>query len=245
MAVLAEFRRKTEETRQLYASSPGAGEGNCRRFVVIDTSHSDLKVSAVPRHALTFLSVVFRGMGIHGLTLIGRGHFSEVYSCKDAGLQSAAARARRLTRTGWPHARTASTCSSRSAKSAAATCDAGLRCRVTQTGHTLRLPQPRIQGPPLSAGGAPAACAAPHTPTGAPGAIFSAAIAVGAAAAARCSARRSRRQMPPDRSQAEAVWTVRGPCWHAPTAHRWPRARVCPDSRGPWPPVRCGKTLRN
>ncbi len=83
MAVLAEFRRKAEETRQLHASSPGAGEGNCRRFVVIDTSHSNLKVSAVPRHALTFLSVVFRGMRIHGMTLIGRGHFSEVYSCKD------------------------------------------------------------------------------------------------------------------------------------------------------------------
>jgi hypothetical protein len=31
---------------------------------------------------------------------------------------------------------------------------------VTQTGSTLRLRQPRIQGPPLSAGGAPAACAA-------------------------------------------------------------------------------------
>jgi len=83
VAVLAEFGRKAEETRQLHASSPGAGEGNCRRFVVIDTSHSDFMVSAVPRHALTFLSVVFRGMGIHGLTLIGRGHFSEVYSCKD------------------------------------------------------------------------------------------------------------------------------------------------------------------
>jgi len=67
VAVLAEFRRKAEETRQLHASSPGAGEGNCRRFVVIDTSHSELKVSAVPRRALTFLSVVFRGMGIHGL----------------------------------------------------------------------------------------------------------------------------------------------------------------------------------
>jgi len=83
VAVLAEFGRKAEETRQLHASSPGAGEGNCRRFVVIDSSHSELKVSAVPRRALTFLSVVFRGMGIHGLTLIGRGHFSEVYSCKD------------------------------------------------------------------------------------------------------------------------------------------------------------------
>ena len=70
MAVLAEFGRKAEETRQLHASSPGAGEGNCRRFVVIDSSHSELKVSAVPRRALTFLSVVFRGMGIHGLTLL-------------------------------------------------------------------------------------------------------------------------------------------------------------------------------
>ena len=83
VAVLAEFGRKAEETRQLHASSPGAGEGNCRRFVLIDTSHSELKVSAVPRRALTFLSVLFRGMGIYGLTLIGRGHFSEVYSCKD------------------------------------------------------------------------------------------------------------------------------------------------------------------
>ncbi len=69
--------------RRIRASSPGAGEGSCLRFVVIDTSHSDLTVSAVPRHDLTFLSVVFRGMGIRSLTLIGRGHFSEVYSCKD------------------------------------------------------------------------------------------------------------------------------------------------------------------
>ncbi len=71
-AILAEFRRKAEETRELHASSPGAGEGNCLRFVVIDTSHSDLKVSAVPLHALTFLFVVFHSMGIRGLTLIGR-----------------------------------------------------------------------------------------------------------------------------------------------------------------------------
>ncbi len=49
VAVLAEFKRKAEETRELHASSPGAGEGNCRRFqvVVIDTSLSDLTVSAV------------------------------------------------------------------------------------------------------------------------------------------------------------------------------------------------------
>ncbi len=83
MAVLAQFRQKAEETRELHASSPSSGEENCLRFVVIDTSHSDLTVSAVPRHALTFLSVVFRGMGIRGLTLIRRGHFSEVYSRKD------------------------------------------------------------------------------------------------------------------------------------------------------------------
>ncbi len=31
---------------------------------------------------------------------------------------------------------------------------------MTQAGHTLWLRQPRIQGPPLSAGGTPAACAA-------------------------------------------------------------------------------------
>jgi hypothetical protein len=69
VAVLAEFRRKAEETRELHASSPGAGEGNCQRFVVIDTYHSYLMVSAVSLHALTFLSVVFRSMSIRGLTL--------------------------------------------------------------------------------------------------------------------------------------------------------------------------------
>jgi hypothetical protein len=73
-----------------------------------------------------------------------------------------------LTRTGGPHARTASICSSRSAKSAAATCDAGLWCRVTQAGHTLRLRQPRIQCRPLSAGGALAACAAAKLPPARP-----------------------------------------------------------------------------
>ncbi len=53
VAVLAEFRRKAKETRELHSSSPGAGEGNCSRFVtvVIDTSHTDLTVSAVPRFA--------------------------------------------------------------------------------------------------------------------------------------------------------------------------------------------------
>ncbi len=57
VAVLAEFRRKAEETRELHASSPGtgvgpgAGEGNCRRFVLIHTSHSDLSGSALPRSA--------------------------------------------------------------------------------------------------------------------------------------------------------------------------------------------------
>ena len=82
-AVLAEFRRTAEETRERHASSPGAGAGNSRLLVAIDTSHPDLTISAIPRHALTFLSVVFRGMGIYGLSQIGRGHYSEVYSCRD------------------------------------------------------------------------------------------------------------------------------------------------------------------
>jgi hypothetical protein len=47
--------------------------------------------------------------------------------------------------------------------------------------------------------------------------------------------------MPSDRSEAEAEWTVRGQCWQAPTALWWPRAWLCPDSRGPWPPVQYGK----
>ncbi len=44
VAVLAEFRRKVEDSRELHALSPGAGERNCWRFVAIDTSHSDLTV---------------------------------------------------------------------------------------------------------------------------------------------------------------------------------------------------------
>jgi hypothetical protein len=99
VAVVAEFRRKADETRELHASSPGAGEGNCRHFVVIDTYHSDLTVSAVPRHALTFLSVVFRGMGIRCLTLIGVSQISHV---------SRVSRGGSLTRTGGPHAHAAS-----------------------------------------------------------------------------------------------------------------------------------------
>ena len=51
MAVLSEFRRKAEETRELHTSRPGAGEGNCWFFVVIDTSHSDLTGLALPRSA--------------------------------------------------------------------------------------------------------------------------------------------------------------------------------------------------
>jgi hypothetical protein len=62
VAVLTEFRRKAEETRELHTSSPGAGEGNCRRFVVIDTSHSDLTVSAVPQDALPFCSLTLIGV---------------------------------------------------------------------------------------------------------------------------------------------------------------------------------------
>jgi hypothetical protein len=105
---------------------------------------------------------------------------SAAASCMDCGLQSAAARARRFSHAHrWP---------SRQhrqhlflAVCEISGCDADLWCRVTQAGHTLRLRQPRIQGPPHNAGGAP---------TGVPGAIASAAIAIGAAAAVCCSARR-------------------------------------------------------
>ncbi len=81
MAVLAEFRRTAEEMREQHASSPGAGAGNSQ-LLAIDTAHPDLIISAIPRHALTFLSVIFRCMGIYGLSQIGRGRYSEVYSCK-------------------------------------------------------------------------------------------------------------------------------------------------------------------
>jgi len=83
VAVLAEFRRTAEVTRELHESNPGAGAGNSRLLVVIDSSQPNLAITAIPRQALTFLSVVFRGLGIYGVSLIGRGHYSEVYSCKD------------------------------------------------------------------------------------------------------------------------------------------------------------------
>jgi hypothetical protein len=78
----AEFRRTAEETRERHASSPGAGAGNSLLLVAIDTAHPNLIISAIPRHALTFLFVVFRCMDIYGLSQIGPGHYSEVYSCK-------------------------------------------------------------------------------------------------------------------------------------------------------------------
>jgi hypothetical protein len=118
-AVLAEFRRKAEETRELHASSPGAGEGNCRRFVVIDTYHSDLMVSAAPRNALTFLSVVFRGISIRCSTLIGVSQISHV---------SRVSRGGSLTRTGGPHAHTPAP---PAPLAAAATCNAGSSMRAS------------------------------------------------------------------------------------------------------------------
>ncbi len=51
VAILAEFRRKAEETHELHASSPSAGEGNCWCCVLIDTSqcsHSYLTISPSP-----------------------------------------------------------------------------------------------------------------------------------------------------------------------------------------------------
>ncbi len=47
VAVLAEFGRKAEETRQLHASSPGAGEGNCRRESFGNGNDSWLTFSAI------------------------------------------------------------------------------------------------------------------------------------------------------------------------------------------------------
>ncbi len=157
--------------------SPSTGEGNCRCFVVIDTSHSDLTASAVPRHALTFLSIVFRCASnpnqpprnqppgcLQDLRVAGRcDKTRRVKTRRRENLPrfrvSRLERGGSLTLTSGPHARITSTCSSWSAKSAAPICDVGLWCRMTQAGHTLRLRQPRIQGPPLSAGGTPAACA--------------------------------------------------------------------------------------
>jgi hypothetical protein len=83
-AILALFRKKAGETHERHALNPEAGEGNSRLIVVIDTSHPDLTITEVPRMALTVLSVFLRGLNIFGVTLIGRGHFSEVYSCRDS-----------------------------------------------------------------------------------------------------------------------------------------------------------------
>jgi hypothetical protein len=231
---LSLLRRKAEETRELHASSPGAGEGNCLRFVVIDTSHSDLTVSAVPRSAMR------RGC-LRGAWRRSNGPAPELQAAAasrmDCCLQSAAAHAHR-----WPSrphrqhlflaVREISGCDLRCGP---------LMSRDSTQPH-IAAPPTAHSRPPLNAGGAPAACAAAQAalPQAHPAAISSAAIAIGAAAAARCSARR-RQRMPPDRSQAEAVWTVRGQCWQAPTVLR---ARLCPDSRGPCPPVRYGTRAR-
>ena len=83
-AILAAFNQKALERNEEHASNPGAGEGSSRLTVVIDTALPDLIVTETPRKALTILSVVLRAMGIYGATQIGRGHYSEVYSCRDA-----------------------------------------------------------------------------------------------------------------------------------------------------------------
>ena len=82
--MLCSERKRWRRTNDTHYLNPEAGEGNSRLIVVIDTSHPDLTITEVPRMALTVLSVFLRGLNIFGATLIGRGHFSEVYSCRDS-----------------------------------------------------------------------------------------------------------------------------------------------------------------
>ncbi len=64
--ILAAFRQKAAETNEFHTSNPDAGEGDCRRFLNIDTSRPDLSINEIPWRALTFLSVFFRRLGIYG-----------------------------------------------------------------------------------------------------------------------------------------------------------------------------------
>ncbi len=226
MAVLAEFRRKAEETCELHASSPGAGEGNCRRFVVVDTSHSDLTHLRVSRaaalsHAPVALTPAppkpvlavreISGCDLRCGPLMSRDSSGPHIAAPPTAHSRPPAQRRRRSAApiGAPGAiastaiaiGTAARSSARRPRRRRMPSDRSLRavkhlflvvrefisgcdlrcgplCRETPEGLKLRLRQSRIQGPPLSAGGAP---------TGAPGVIASAAIAIGAAAAAaRC-----------------------------------------------------------
>ena len=82
-ACLDAFRKRSAETSECHASNPGAGAGNSRRLIEISSAHKDLIVTEIPRDALTYLSSVLRGFGVYGAVQIGRGKFSEVYSCRN------------------------------------------------------------------------------------------------------------------------------------------------------------------
>ena len=58
-AVLAGFKLDAEKARELHDLNPGAGEGNSRRTIEI-THPAQLTGSAITRHVLKALSVVFR-----------------------------------------------------------------------------------------------------------------------------------------------------------------------------------------
>ena len=58
-AVLAGFKLDAERARQLHDLNPGAGEGNSRLTIEI-THPAQLTGSAITRHVLKALSVVFR-----------------------------------------------------------------------------------------------------------------------------------------------------------------------------------------
>ena len=81
-AVLAGFKRDSEQANALHKSNPFAGEGNSRLVIHI-TYPLGTSGSPLPRRVLENLSVVFRGMGVYRADHIGSGHFGEVYSLRD------------------------------------------------------------------------------------------------------------------------------------------------------------------
>jgi serine/threonine protein kinase len=80
--IIANFRQSAFLTQKFHEANPDAGAGESRIFIEI-TSNERLKVTALPRKALTAMSCVLLGMGIFSANQIGCGHFCEVYSLLD------------------------------------------------------------------------------------------------------------------------------------------------------------------
>ena len=87
-AVLAGFKRDSEQANALHKSNPGAGEGNSRLVIDITYPLGTSSGFPLPRRVLERLSVVFRGMGVFRAVHIGSGHFGEVYSLRDGAGRS-------------------------------------------------------------------------------------------------------------------------------------------------------------